>query len=133
MPAAIIKLLGRLSSEERIYLLMYPEHITTIKTAIDKAVAETERRFLGNNHNDAGDAFRHCFWSALLSRDLGYMNALRYTTAHETFSRNPAREKAMDMHNNAVGLKIGRIGGPDKIISERCAAAMRSGDLRISP
>jgi len=133
MPVSIIKQLGRLSSEERIYLLMYPEHISTIKNAVFKAAAETERRFIGNNHNDAGDAFRHCFWSAILSRDLGYMHALRYTTAHETFSRNPPKEKAMDMHNNAVGLKIGRTRGPDQIISERCVSAMRSGELRLFP
>lgn len=133
MPVSIIKQLGRLSSEERIYLLMYPEHISTIKNAVYKAAAETERRFKGNNHNDAGDAFRHCFWSALLSRDLGYMHALRYTTAHETFSANPAKEKAMDIHNNAVGLKIGRAGGLDKIISERCASALRAGKLEVFP
>lgn len=133
MPISLINQLTRLNSEERVYLLMYPEHASLIKAAVKRAVDETQRRFGGNNWNDAGDAFRHCFWSAILSRDLGYMHALRYTTAHETFPGNPAKEKAMDMHNNAIGLKIGRAGGSDQILSDRCAAAMRSGELKVAP
>jgi len=133
MPLSIIRRFSKLTSEEQVYLLMYPEHSFLIKGAVEIASAETERLFGGNNHNDAGDAFRHCYWSAILCRDLGYMAALRYTTAHESFAGNPAQEKAMDLHNNAVGLKIGLAGGPDQIISHRCAAAMRSGQLNVSP
>jgi len=39
----------------------------------------------------------------------------------------------MDLHNNSIGLRIGRAGGPDQIISNRCADAMRSGELMVSP
>lgn len=133
MPVSIIKHISKLSTEEHIYLLMYPEHAFTIKNAVENASIETMRRFVGINHNDSGDAFRHCYWSAMLCRDLGYMAALRYTSAHESFAGNPAREKAMDLHNNAVGLTIGLAGGPNQIISKRCADAMRSGKLKVSP
>ncbi|EPP5335791.1 DUF6973 domain-containing protein [Vibrio harveyi] len=46
---------------------------------------ETESRFGINGHNDKSDAFHHCFWSAMLARDIGYKNALEFTTAHEDF------------------------------------------------
>lgn len=133
MPSSIVKELLQLTNEEKVYLMMYPEHASIIRTAVEKAVDETARRFRGRNHNDAGDAFRHCYWSALLCRDLGYMGALRYTTAHESFSGNPPLEKAMDLHNNSIGLRIGQAGGPDQIINNRCAEAMRSGELRVAP
>jgi hypothetical protein len=47
----------------------------------------------------------------MLARDLGYQNALQFTNAHESDPRNPPQEKAMDLHNNSVGLSIGRAGG----------------------
>lgn len=133
MPLSIPRELLELSAEEHIYLLMYPEHALIIKRAVENASIETTRRFIGTSHNDAGDAFRHCYWSAMLCRDLGYMAAMRYSSAHEAFAGNPAAEKAMDLHNNAVGLHIGLAGGPNLIISNRCAEAMRSGRLKVSP
>lgn len=133
MPLSIVRQLAKLSAEEHVYLLMYPEHALIIKRAVVNASIETMRRFIGTSHNDAGDAFRHCYWSAILCRDLGYVAALRYTSAHEAFAGNPAQEKAMDLYNNAVGLNIGRAGGPNQIISNRCVEAMRSGRLKVSP
>ena len=133
MPLSIARQLAKPSAEEHVYLLMYPEHALTIKRAVENASIETMRRFIVTSHNDAGDAFRHCYWSAILCRDLGYVVALRYTSAHEAFAGNPALEKAMDLHNNAVGLNIGRAGGPNRIISNRCVEAMRSGRLKVSP
>lgn len=133
MTLSIVRALVKLSTQEHVYLLMYPEHALVIKRAVENASVETMRRFVGVTHNDAGDAFRHCYWSAILCRDLGYMAALRYTSAHESFAGNPGPEKAMDLHNNAVGLTIGLAGGPDQIISNRCADAMRSGKLKVSP
>lgn len=54
------------------------------------------------------DAFRHCYWSALLSREIGYIDALLFTNAHENYDENPPEEKRMDLYNNRIGLEIGR-------------------------
>ncbi len=62
--------------------------------------------------NSPGDAFRHAYWNALLTREFGEDFAMDFTTAHETqyvdterFS--DAREQSfMDLHNNQVGINI---------------------------
>ena len=59
--------------------------------------------------NDPGDAYRHAFWSALLTRTYGEDFARDFTTAHETEANNEpdAREQSfMDLHNNEIGIQI---------------------------
>jgi hypothetical protein len=121
----------QLTRDEKIYILMYPEHAAAIKASKETAYAETRRRFGRNGHNDRSDAFRHCFWSALLARDIGYAAALRFTTAHESSPTNDSAEKAMDMHNNSIGLRIGRAKGSDLALSHRCMAALNSRQLKV--
>lgn len=131
MPISVFMRLWDLTSSEKVYLMMYPEHVSIIKNAAQHASNETVRHFGRHDHNGPGDAFRHCFWSALLCRDLGYMGALRYTSAHEEFDDNPADEKAMDLHNNGVGLKIGRTLASNQILNNSSIAALRSGRLKV--
>ncbi|MBK7708626.1 MAG: hypothetical protein IPJ30_23425 [Acidobacteria bacterium] len=85
-------------------------------------------------HNDRSDAFRHCFWSAILSRDIGYYWAKSFTTAHESNPGQPPEEKEMDLHNNSVGLNIGfyyssRLEhGADR---DKCFKALQNGELKV--
>jgi hypothetical protein len=37
----------------------------------------------------------------------------------------------MDLHNNSVGLKIGRTKASDQILSHRCMAALDSKQLKV--
>lgn len=67
----------------------------------------------------------------MLARDLGYQNALQFTNSHESDPRNPPQEKAMDLHNNSVGLSIGRTGGNNNQLSGRCMAALVTGKLKV--
>lgn len=127
----IMSTIWRLTLDEKVYLLMYPEQAGTIRKLAEKAFSESERRFARSLFNGPGDAFRHCFWSAMLCREIGYAYALRFTLAHEAFADNPSAEKAMDLHNNEVGLKIGRSGVSDQILISRSLAALRSGQLKI--
>ncbi|MFC5548643.1 DUF6973 domain-containing protein [Massilia aerilata] len=59
----------------------------------------------------------------MLSRDIGYAGALRFTTAHESSPTNDPAEKVMEMHNNSIGLKIRRSKGSD--------FALNSGQLKV--
>ena len=68
-----------------------PPNVTS-EPGAHTAFAETQRRVGIDGHNDKSDAFRHCFWSAILSRELGFMNALEFTTAHESSPTNPPNE-----------------------------------------
>lgn len=107
MTTTYAELFQKLTASEKIHLALFPEQVAVIKRSAQCALLESELRFPASRRNTPGDAFRHCFWSALLARDIGYAGALRYTNAHEAFPDNPPAEKAMDLHNNAVGLSIG--------------------------
>jgi len=120
-----------LTDEEKTYVLQHPHHINTIKESKEKAFSETKKNFGYNGRNDRSDAFRHCFWSAILSRDIGYLNALEFTTAHESSPLNDSKEKQMDLHNNSVGLKIGQNKDKKSSISQQCMAALKDGTLKV--
>ncbi|MCH9683986.1 MAG: hypothetical protein K0V04_21310 [Deltaproteobacteria bacterium] len=123
-----------LTPAEKTFLVTHPHLVNTIKANADIALAEAARRY-GGLHNGRGDAFRHCYWSALLARDIGGDNAAKFTGAHEQWSGNPPGEKAMDLHNNAVGIAIGRgsPGASNAALATRCVKAMSSGRLQTMP
>lgn len=123
--------INQLTPAEKLYILRHPQDALTIKEAKEMAIAETKCRFGRNGHNDASDAFRHCYWSALLARDLGRTAALEFTTAHESSPANDPAEKAMDLYNNGVGLDIGRSGGTNQNLSAKCIAALKAGRLKV--
>jgi hypothetical protein len=129
--ASLFDQVNHLTPAEKLYILRHPHHALTIKDSKETAYAETRRRFGRNGHNDQSDAFRHCFWSALLARELGKANALEFTTAHESSPSNDPAEKAMDLYNNRIGLDIGRSGGTDQSLSVMCFAALNSGRLKV--
>lgn len=131
MSASAYEQFKRLTPQEQSYIRSHPHHAITIKESKETAFAETKARFGRNGHNDKSDAFRHCFWAAILARDLGYANAMVFTTAHESSPTNNPGEKAMDLHNNRIGLRIGQGKGSDKSISVRCYAALASGQLKV--
>ena len=112
-------------------MLKNPGHILFIKESKEIAFTETKKQFGVNGRNDKSDAFRHCYWSALLSKELGYTNALEFTTAHESSPNNIKPEKAMDLHNKKVGLKIRQNKNSNLSITMQCLAALRGGKLKI--
>jgi len=141
--ADVYKEWERLNAMEKIYIATNPHHAFAIRESKKKAFSESLKRFGHNGHNDDSDAFRHCFWSAILSRELGFQKALQFTTFHESRSDNPPAEKEMDLHNNFVGLNIGKqfihiapgVGEfieSDKEISDRCYKAYQEGKLKVS-
>ncbi len=131
MATSMYEQYNNLTPQEQIYFISHPHHILAIKKSKEKAFAETIQYFGVNGRNDKSDAFRHCFWSAILARELGYHNALQFTNAHESDPRNLSDEKAMDLHNNSTGLSIGRTGGNNNFLSGRCMAALLNGKLKV--
>ena len=131
MATSLYDQFNQLTPQEQSYILSHPHHASTIKESKESAFKETAMRFGFNGKNDRSDAFRHCFWSALLARDLGYSNALQFTTAHESSPTNPKDEKEMDLHNNGVGLEIGRNGGSTALLSQRSMDALTAGKLIV--
>ncbi|WP_233862615.1 DUF6973 domain-containing protein [Tenacibaculum piscium] len=56
-------------------------------------------------HNNIGDAYRHAYFSALNTKDMGYTNASKLGDAHECDTpHNRINEKIMDLKNNSWGF-----------------------------
>ncbi|MDT0683956.1 hypothetical protein RM543_14795 [Roseicyclus sp. F158] len=133
-----------LTVAEKAFLAMNPHLAPTIYRSKDIAYNETTARFGYNGRNDNSDAFRHCFWSAYLAREMGYLRAWQYTSAHEYGSPHPS-ESRMDLHNNSIGLTIGGgdlrnilpdwTGFPDSNsqLSNACYSALNAGKLQTAP
>jgi hypothetical protein len=124
-----------LTPAEKLYLLTHFWQVSTIKGDAEKALAEAQKRFSTGLHNGPGDAFRHCYWSAMLARDIGADNAKTFTDAHEDWSDNPPDEKAMDLANNKVGIEIGKNNpsDSDQMLADRCQQALTDGKLTTAP
>ena len=75
------------------------------------------------------DAFRHCYWSALMTWDLGASFAKSIGDAHEYFRGN--MDSAMDLWNNFIGRRIAlnRRLGPRRAgrLASACARNARPG------
>ena len=117
--------------------------------AAQKASQEALKRYRGEGHNGRGDAFRHAYWSALMTRNAGLLMARRYGYAHEavppgdgihpvivgkgTMLTQPRAEREMDEFNNAVGRAIGAANptANDQELAEQVNQALKGGRLRI--
>ena len=53
-----------------------------------------------------GDAFRHAYFTAINSKDLGVKLARDLGAAHETGTKNSSLETKMDLFNNEVGIEV---------------------------
>lgn len=56
--------------------------------------------YLGN-----GDAFRHTYWNALMTLDVGYDLAKAFADAHESETADGV-DKTMDLNNNNIGRNL---------------------------
>jgi hypothetical protein len=72
------------------------------------AHAPTERRARNAwvQNNGHRDAFRHCYWNAILTKEFGETWTQQFATAHEALPGNEAAREAMDLYNNEVGRTI---------------------------
>ncbi len=85
-------------------------------------------------HNNEADAFRHAYWSYLMTRRLGSSKAKQFTDGHERNPDQPVAEQLMDLFNNAIGRLLAedtrhRERDPTELILE----ALDSGVLKAEP
>ncbi|MEE4022961.1 hypothetical protein V1Y59_07730 [Gordonia sp. PKS22-38] len=84
-------------------------------SAADQAAKDRfPRESLSDGH---GDAFRHAYWNALLTKEFGAEWTEQYTTAHEGLGGNPANREAMDLYNNELGRSVAE-ANPDASAEE---------------
>lgn len=121
-----------LKKAEKDFLWAHPLAAIDFNSNATTALDEAKKRFSpATLHNGSGDAFRHCFWSAMNARDQGKDIAKMFGDAHEDFDGNPPSEKAMDLHNNDVGYGIGANApcASDRHLAVLCVQAWSAGKL----
>lgn len=127
--------LTRITPGEKVFLIRNITDLGIIDEDKNKALNEAAARYPRESlHNGIGDAFRHCYLTALLTRDIGEARALELTNLHEDFCGNPEDERTMDLHNNSVGAELGRgldKSFPDASLADMCATAASSGRLKM--
>ncbi len=127
----LYKELKQSSTSEKLFIINKPDALPIIYSSAEEAKIETNRIFGVNGHNDLSDAFRHCYFAAMLSRDLGYYDAMTYLKAHKNFPGNPSNEKRMDMRNNYIGADIGQTQKRNSELAIMCLQAAQGGKLAL--
>ncbi len=86
-----------------------PYKIAVAYAVSRKAIIRAEKSCNSSSlHNGKGDAFRHCYWTCMMSRRLGDPAALSYADYHEFSHDNPCDEAIMDHKNGRIGVLIGQ-------------------------
>lgn len=120
---------NQLGPTEKKLVKNHPYAAFQVYQSKERAFETTKKYFGHNGRNDKSDAFRHCYWSALISKWSGAMVAKDFTDAHESKVGNPAHEMRMDQHNNTVGVLIGQSGASEEQMAQMCYDAAMNGKL----
>lgn len=124
---------GDLTAQEKLLVIAFPAQALSIKANKEPAETETYARFGTNGLNDKSDAFRHAFFNAMNSNDVGFPIAKLFSDAHE--SEVPTaliKEKQMDLYNNDIGLDIGFYASAldsDTYLSDSVFTELTNGNL----
>lgn len=107
---------NELSTKEKNIVRWDPQFykVFYIETNADAATTMTKTIFSGNGKGDKSDAFRHAYWQALNTQDVGVEFTEKWSDAHEysTPSNEVTNHLYMDIHNNNVGIEVGK-NNPD--------------------
>lgn len=114
-------------------VIVGPVDCNTAKNDADTASAEAANLYpAGTLHNGTGDAFRHCYWNALMTIHINPDQAKKVADQHEDSSSGPENEKIMDRKNNEVGREIGKNSADVNAAKEGCQTAVTDGRLQVS-
>ena len=99
-----------LTKEEKKILRLYPAAAVFLHNNKKIAEESTVNRYNNNGLNDVSDAYRHAYFNALNTREMGTWLAKKLSDAHE--SETPERwslEVKMDKFNNSLGHQVGNL------------------------
>ncbi len=105
------------------------------KTNADTAGATARENYPADTlHNGIGDAFRHCYWNALMTISIGRNQAKKIADLHEdNNTTGPLAEREMDLKNNEIGRQVGSESTTADEAREKCDDHVRTGHLQLKP
>ena len=116
----------KLSRPEKCWVIWHPfvaKKAYLISVEARKMTSQIKRDsvLIGNGNGQQVDAFRHTYWMALLSDAIGWRRARRLGIVHEKGNYKDFKKRKhengvvpdkisseMDLHNNNVGIEIGK-------------------------
>ena len=116
---------------EEVLIRLYPFQAMKVLINSNDAMDKTIEIFGYNSTNDCSDAFRHVFFNAINTQDVGRDIAKQFSDAHECNQKD--NSSYMDLHNNAKGHIIGS-SFPNALYSilvDRVCDNLESGALRV--
>ena len=72
-------------------------------TALDVLKSMVRNVFGTDQDGTRANAFKHCYWSCCISKQVGATRAEEQTSAHEQIPNNPPMDLHMDLFNNYQG------------------------------
>lgn len=123
----------KLMPDEQKFVMRHPLVAKDFQQDAETARKAAENRYPPNElHNGKGDAFRHAYWNALMTKRHGADYAKQFADAHETNPNQPADEKEMDLHNNEVGRRIAmeNPNATDEELANLIMQAVERGELK---
>jgi hypothetical protein len=126
------------ASEARLLDELGPFDLKALNSSHDDAFAEADRRFPSQapdprRNDDHNDAFRHAYWNALMTRNIGEDFAHDYGYAHERVRGNTPNREAMDLYNNTVGQRIAAYNpfASEEELADLVESAVRNGEMVV--
>jgi hypothetical protein len=122
-----------ISRPEKCWVVFHPfsasKALLISELARDESRQVIKEKFLhGNGNSGQVDAFRHVFWMAKLTKDIGWRRAKQLGLAHErgnyiAYKKHKNedgdipdnRSSEMDLFNNNIGIEIGKITALESI------------------
>lgn len=120
---------GGMNGTEFRYCLRHPIKCAKAQAAAEDALSRAEAIYPAETlYQGTGDAFRHCYWSARMTIDLGEETAKTIGDNHEAETED-GEDKNMDLSNNRSGRIIGKTASNYGDASKTCQAKTDNGEL----
>ncbi|CAF1416688.1 unnamed protein product, partial [Rotaria sordida] len=124
-----------LTEDIKCIFLVGPFDYVKAKTNADNAGAEARNRYPTDTlHNGIGDAFRHCYWNALMTISIGRDQAKKVADLHEDNNTEvPLNERIMNLKNNEIGRQVGSESKTADEAAVKCDDHVKTGYLQLKP
>lgn len=100
---------NKCSSQEKIFILNHPNKARKMYSNMETAVEMSRETYPDlDGRGTERDAYRHAMWQALNVQSVGEEATREMANAHEYRDGQPMKDMIMDIHNNEIGIEIGR-------------------------
>ena len=138
----------KLSHPEKCWVIWHPfkakkAHQISVEAREITELVKNDSILIGNGNGQQIDAFRHAYWMANLTQKIGWRKAKKLGKAHEKVNYKDYKKRKsedgeipdkisseMDLHNNLIGIEIGK-NKANSNIKQLVIEAIKKGACKI--